>query len=99
MPTPSLPPVPGVSARTAEVLQLQCAPEIVQVMHVEWRVLRGELDVVVIAGVPDQLNQRRPARQEVCADGRLTGGEQRAKPIVTHDLPYPLIVTGVRSAQ
>ena len=68
----------------AEVLQLQRAAEIVEVVHVERRIFRGEFDVVVVAGIADQLHQRRPARQEVGADRRLTGREQRAQAIVTH---------------
>jgi hypothetical protein len=112
MPTPSRPPVPGVSARTAakhaleagadrphrlvrvlllldldhagEVLQLEGAAEIVEVVHGEGRVFGGELDVVVILGVADQLDEGRPARQDVGADRRLPGVQLLAQAIGAH---------------
>ena len=72
----------------AEVLQLQRAAEIVQVVHVERRILRREFDIVVVAGVADQLHQCRPARQEVRAERRLIRREQCAQAIVTHDVLF-----------
>src|SRR5262249_40799532 len=69
----------------AEILQLERAAEIVQVVHGEGRVFRGELDVVVVAGGADQLHQRRPGGENVRADRRLAGVEQLTETIVAHD--------------
>src|SRR2546422_365351 len=55
------------------VHELERAAEIVEVVHGERRVLGGELDVIVLLGMADQLHQRRPGRQDVRAHGRLAG--------------------------
>jgi hypothetical protein len=68
-----------------EVLQLQRTAEIVQVVHIEWRVFRGEFDIVVVAGLTDQLHERRPGRKQMRAEGRLSGRQQRAQAIRAHD--------------
>src|SRR4029078_1206129 len=68
----------------AEVLQLERAAEIVQVVHRERRVLGGELDVVVVAGVADQFHQRRPSGQQMRADRRLVRIEQSTQAGVPH---------------
>ena len=43
-----------------QVFQLQGSAEIVQVVHIEGRIFRGEFDIVVVAGLPDQFHQGRP---------------------------------------
>jgi hypothetical protein len=67
------------------VHELEGAAEIVEVMHGEGRVLGGELDIVVLPGMADQLHQGRPGRQNVRADGRLAGIEAFAEQITAHD--------------
>ena len=67
------------------VHELERTAEIVEVMHGEGRVLGGELDIVVLLGMADQLHQGRPGRQDVRADGRLAGIEAFAEQIAAHD--------------
>jgi hypothetical protein len=62
----------------AKILQFQGATQVVQVVHVEWGILGREFNIVIVAGVADELHQCRPARQEVCAERRLIGREQCA---------------------
>ena len=67
--------------------QLEGAAEIVEVVHGERRVFGGELDVVVLPGGADQLDQRRPHRQDMSAEGRLVGLELLAELVGAHGRP------------
>ena len=64
-----------------EVLQLERSAEVVEVMHGEWRVFGGELDIVVVLGVADQLHQRGPAGQDVRANRRFPGVQLLAEAV------------------
>jgi hypothetical protein len=68
----------------ADVRELERAAHVVEVVHVERRVLGGELDVVVVAGLTDQLDERRPGRQDVGAQRGLAGGEALTESVATH---------------
>jgi hypothetical protein len=62
----------------AKILQLQGATQVVQVVHVKRGILGREFNIVIIAGVADELHQCRPAGQEVRAERRLISREQCA---------------------
>src|SRR5580704_14611820 len=64
--------------------ELEGAAEIVEVVQVERRVLGGKLDIVVLLGMADQLDQGRPGREDVRADGRLAGIQAFTKQIAAH---------------
>ena len=68
----------------AQSRDLEGTAEIVEIVHVERRVLGGELDIVVLAGMADQLHQGRPAGEDVRAHGRLAGVETFAEQIAAH---------------
>ena len=54
-----------------EVGELQRAAEIVEFVQVERRVLGGELDIVVLAALAHQFDQRRPGGQKMRPEGGL----------------------------
>ena len=70
----------------AHARELEGAAEIVEIVQVERRVLGGELDIVVLLGVTDQLDQRRPRRKNMRADGRLAGVQAFTKQVAAHDV-------------
>ena len=60
-------------------MELGGAGEIVEGVEIEGAVLGDELDVVVVTGVPDRLDDRRPGRVDVGAEGRFVLVEQLAE--------------------
>ena len=67
-----------------EPVQLGRPAEVVEPVQVVRRVLARELDVVVLAGMADDLDDRRPGRVDVRADRRPARPEQLAQPVRTH---------------
>ena len=68
----------------AEPVELRRPAEVVEPMQVVRRVLARELDVVVLPGVADDLDDGRPRRVDVRADRRATGSQQLPKTVRTH---------------
>ena len=62
----------------AEVENLGCAAQMIQVVKIERGVLGDKLNIVVDAGMADNLNDGRPGAVDVRAERRLPGVQQRA---------------------
>src|SRR4029077_11728202 len=80
----------------AQARELEGAAEIVEIVQVERRVLGGELDIVVLPGMADQLDQAGPRREDVRTHGRLAGVEFFAEQIAAHDVPPMWLARSVR---
>ena len=64
--------------------QLDGSSEVVEVVQCPWGVFGDELDIVPGPGLADQLRNRWPCAEQVCADARLALLEQFAQTVLTH---------------